>query len=87
VTTVIVPWPTCMTCGGSLVWEADRRAGEHAGCTMGDETLDDTDPCWECDGVGTVHDCGGDVCPCADPDEADQVTCPNCSGTGRVHAD
>ncbi len=38
--------------------------------------------CWECAGVGWVHDCGEDTCCCADPDEQDVYECEACDGEG-----
>ncbi len=38
--------------------------------------------CYECDGAGTVHDCGEDCCCCLNPDTDDQVICRECKGKG-----
>ena len=48
----------------------------------GADSDDDPGDCWECDGTGTVHDCGEDTCPCAHPEVDDLLQCPACGGTG-----
>jgi len=42
----------------------------------------DRETCWHCHGDGGFHDCGDDVCPCADP-EPNEI-CRECDGTGRI---
>lgn len=51
-----------------------------------DDDFDDgLNVCARCDGLGGYHDCGEDVCCCANPEDEDSpdwVTCERCDGLG-----
>lgn len=48
-----------------------------------DDFEEEYEPCEECGGEGVIgHDCGEDICCCADP--TDNIDCQNCGGYGSI---